>query len=96
MAETANLENPILNSPYGPPGRHFVIGLQGPTGEISVGRRPSESYIPVPVGKKGVQGGGAAAAAAEQEGLDFGATRERRVSASRWPPAAARPWSWRC
>ncbi len=26
------LDNPILNSPYEPPGQYFEIGRQGPTG----------------------------------------------------------------
>ena len=46
------LSNPIINSPYDPPEQHFVLGSSGPTGEIKSGRRPSESFIPVPVSKK--------------------------------------------
>jgi type III restriction enzyme len=49
---TDPLENPILNSPYDPPAQYFVLGRQGPTGEVKAGRRPSESYIPVPVGRR--------------------------------------------
>ena len=52
MAE-ANLDNPILNAPYDPPEQHFELGPDGPTGEIRAGRRPSESFIPVPPSKKG-------------------------------------------
>ncbi len=50
--------NPILNSPYDEPDQYFEIGPAGPTGEIHVGRRPSESFIPIAVAKKGaaVQG----------------------------------------
>ena len=53
------LSNPILNSPYEAPERHFALGPNGPTGEILPGRRPSESFIPVPVSKKmrGKKGG---------------------------------------
>ncbi|MGB3054137.1 MAG: hypothetical protein WBB52_04760 [Acidimicrobiales bacterium] len=47
------LDNPILNSPYEAPGRHFALGPNGPTGEILVGRRPSESFIPIPPTRKG-------------------------------------------
>ena len=65
----AGIENPILNSPYVPPEAHFEIGPNGPTGEILPGRRPSESFIPVPVTKKGK---------ANQEAFDFDATGERR------------------
>jgi type III restriction enzyme len=66
------LDNPILNSPYEPPGQHFEIGRQGPTGRVWEGRRPSESFIPVPPTRKG-RGRGA-----EQQLLDFEATGERR------------------
>jgi type III restriction enzyme len=73
MENPGGLENPILTSPYEAPERHFVIGTTGPTGEIKDGRRPSESYIPVPVGKKA-----ASAVVPEQQGLDFDITGERR------------------
>jgi type III restriction enzyme len=63
-----NLDNPILNSPYGPPQRHFEIAPDGPTGLVLDGRRPSESFIPVPRPKKGTA----------QQALDFDATGERR------------------
>jgi type III restriction enzyme len=52
MMWVERLENPILNSPYDPPAQHFVLGPHGPTGEVKVGRRPSESFIPVPVGRR--------------------------------------------
>jgi type III restriction enzyme len=63
------IENPILNSPYEPPAKHFELGPDGPTGEINDGRRLSESFVPVPSSQKGK---GAQAA------LDFDATGERR------------------
>lgn len=69
MSET--IDNPILNSPYEQPDRHYRIGRQGPTGEIRNGRRPSESFIPIAVSKKG-KGEGI------QEEFDFDATGERR------------------
>ena len=69
MATTA-LENPILNGPYDPPARHFALGPSGPTGEIKTGRRPSESFIPVPATRKGKKAG-------EQVALDFDVTGER-------------------
>lgn len=65
------LDNPILNTPYDAPDRHFVIGPNGPTGEIKAGRRRSESFIPVPPPKKGK-------APVEQAALDFDLTGERR------------------
>lgn len=54
---TGTIDNPILNSPYEQPNRHYVIGPQGPTGEIKDGRRPSESFIPIAVSRKGKKGG---------------------------------------
>ncbi|MEX2626704.1 MAG: DEAD/DEAH box helicase family protein, partial [Ilumatobacteraceae bacterium] len=47
------IDNPILNGPYDPPDRHFELGQSGPTGEVSDGRRPSESFVPVPQPRKG-------------------------------------------
>jgi type III restriction enzyme len=67
MAET--LSNPILNSPYQPPESHFELGPQGPTGTILPGRRPSESFIPIPATRK---------ARSTQQTIDFDATGERR------------------
>ncbi|WP_205695654.1 BPTD_3080 family restriction endonuclease [Conexibacter sp. SYSU D00693] len=69
---THDLSNPILNSPYEPPAAHFELGEQGPTGEILPGRRPSESFIPVPVSRKGK------AAASDTIAMDFDVTGERR------------------
>lgn len=47
------LANPILNSPYELPSRHFELSSTGPTGTIIEGRRPSESFIPVAPVRKG-------------------------------------------
>src|SRR5262245_48404780 len=69
---TQAIDNPILNSPYGQPDRHYEIGPNGPTGEIRDGRRPSESFIPIAVTKKGKTTKG------EQEAFDFDVTGERR------------------
>jgi type III restriction enzyme len=81
----ANLSNPILNSPFDAPERHFELGERGPTGEIKEGRRRSESFIPVPRPAKG---------SGEQQALDFDPTGERleqnslindiRVEVERW------------
>jgi type III restriction enzyme len=65
-----DLSNPILNSPYDPPEAHFELGDKGPTGAVLPGRRPSESFIPVPPSKKGKN--------LEQAAFDFDATGERR------------------
>ena len=69
MTAAESLANPIISSPYEPPEHHFEIGPSGPTGVLLSGRRLSESFIPIPVSKKGKQ---------EQEQLDFDATGERR------------------
>jgi type III restriction enzyme len=69
MAAAESLDNPILNGPYDPPGRHFELGPDGPTGTVVDGRRLSESFIPVPPSRK----------KAEQQALDFDVTGERRA-----------------
>jgi type III restriction enzyme len=66
-----DISNPIINSPYEPPQRHFEIGPHGPTGVLLQGRRPSESFIPVPPSRKGRR-------QSVQEALDFDITGERR------------------
>ena len=71
---TGTIDNPILNSPYEQPDRYYEIGLLGPTGGIKDGRRPSESFIPIAVAKKGKKGKDGF----EQEAFDFDATGERR------------------
>ncbi len=68
-----SIENPILNGPYEAPTRHFEIANEGGiTGEILMGRRPSESFIPIAPTKKGKKN------KAVQAALDFDVTDERR------------------
>jgi type III restriction enzyme len=43
--------NPILNSPYPEPLRHFGSDERGVTDQVIEGRRPSSFYIPVPRAK---------------------------------------------
>jgi type III restriction enzyme len=64
------IDNPILNGPYDAPAHHFEIGPSGPTGVVLDGRRPSESYIPVPAPRKGKN--------KAQQALDLDVTGERR------------------
>ncbi|MGH9077243.1 MAG: hypothetical protein ACRDY0_07300 [Acidimicrobiales bacterium] len=71
---TADLSNPILNPPYDPPEAYFEIGRQGPTGRVLAGRRPSESFVPVPQTGRGRKAG----VDVEELTLDFDATGERR------------------
>ena len=73
MAGSGTLENPVLNSPFKVPDRHFELGRHGPTGEILRGRRPSESFIPVPAPKKRGRTG-------EQAELDFDVAGEARLT----------------
>lgn len=46
------IENPILNSPYEEPGRHFCFDDDGITDEVAEGRRPSSYFVPIPATKK--------------------------------------------
>ena len=97
MTEPGGLANPILNSPYDPPAEHFALGPSGPTGETKVGRRPSESFIPVPVGRRRR---GAAAQAADEDGaeqgqMDFDPTGGRREANSLINDIRTRVDRWR-
>ena len=47
---TAELDNPILNSPYGPPERHFALGPRGLTGEVLAGPEHVEASFPAMTG----------------------------------------------
>ena len=52
-ADSSFHERPILNSPYGPPSRHWDLDEAGqPTRKINEGRRPAEFITPVPKPKK--------------------------------------------
>ena len=42
------IENPVLNSPFQEPRRHFRFDDQGITSDIVHGRRPSSYFVPVP------------------------------------------------
>jgi type III restriction enzyme len=46
------IENPIINSPYRAPDRHFAFDLNGITNEVVPGRRPSSYFVPVPRPRK--------------------------------------------
>jgi type III restriction enzyme len=46
------IENPIINSPYEEPKRHFRFTKDGITNEIADGRRISEYIVPVPQPRK--------------------------------------------
>ena len=82
------MDNPILNSPYDAPAAHFVLGPSGPTGEIKDGRRPSESFVALPSGRRGADEN-------EQQGLDFDLTGERREVNTLINDVRARVELWR-
>ena len=46
------IENPVINSPYDEPRRHFVFSDDGITGEIADSRRISSYFIPIPPPKR--------------------------------------------
>src|SRR5579872_6884032 len=46
------VENPILNSPFAAPERHFRFDDEGITNEVVDGRRQSEYFIPIAKSKK--------------------------------------------
>ena len=46
------IENPVLNSPYKEPARHFRFSDEGITSEIVESRRASSYFIPIPKPKK--------------------------------------------
>ncbi len=49
------IPNPILNSPFAEPSRHFAFTSEGITDTIVEGRRASSYFIPIPQPKKGKQ-----------------------------------------
>ena len=46
------IENPILNSPYKEPNRHFKFSEEGITNEITESRRVSSYFVPIAQPKK--------------------------------------------
>lgn len=46
------IENPILNSPYAEPMRHFRFSEEGITNEIVEARRTSSYFVPIPQARK--------------------------------------------
>jgi type III restriction enzyme len=63
------IENPILNSPYEAPEKHWKFTDDGISDEVVAGRRPSSYFIPIAPPKK--RGG------ATQLSLDAGWTQDR-------------------
>ena len=46
------IDNPVINSPFEEPQRHFKFTPRGITEDIVEGRRESEYFIPMPKPKK--------------------------------------------
>src|SRR2546428_250490 len=46
------IQNPVINSPFREPARHFEFGDRGITGMISGGRRQSSYFVPIPHGRR--------------------------------------------
>ncbi len=46
------IENPVINSPFAEPNRHFRFDDDGITEEIAEGRRTSSYFIPIPQARK--------------------------------------------
>jgi len=57
MAKQVIIENPVINSPYEEPKRHFRFSDEGITNEILESRRKSAYFIPVPRSRKKSQAG---------------------------------------
>lgn len=50
--QQVTIENPILNSPFEEPSRHFLFTDEGITDEVIESRRGSEYFVPVPGPRK--------------------------------------------
>ena len=51
----AVIENPILNSPFQEPAKHFVFGESGITSQVAAGRRISSYFMPIPAARRTTQ-----------------------------------------
>lgn len=70
------LANPVINSPYEEPARHFELDDHGhPTGAIKESRRPSEFFIPIPRSRKNKK----SKATDQPVQFDFDALTDERV-----------------
>ena len=52
MRKRVTIDNPVINSPFEAPKRHFKFNARGITEEIAEGRRRSEYFMPFPKPKK--------------------------------------------
>jgi hypothetical protein len=91
------VENPILNSPYEPPTRHWKFDDDGITDEVQDGRRPSAYFMPIPATKRrqAAQAGATRRAEPHKRGfaiLSAVTTRDGRALMC-WDQSAATSWS---
>lgn len=56
MATPIVIENPVINSPFEEPRRHYKFGDAGITDEILAGRRPSSYFVPIAQSRSRVSG----------------------------------------
>jgi len=52
MTTAVVIENPVLNSPFAEPARHFRFDRDGITSEVIEERRPSSYFVPIPPTKR--------------------------------------------
>ena len=81
------IANPVLNSPFEVPRKHWKFTDDGITDEITEGRRPSSYFIPIAPPKK--RGGGV------QTSLDTGWTEDRVKENERINQIRAEVHKWR-
>jgi type III restriction enzyme len=46
------IQNPVINSPFAEPARHFEFGERGITGRVLPGRRESSYFVPIPQSRR--------------------------------------------
>ena len=68
------IENPILNSPYTAPDRHWKFNDDGITDEVEEGRRKSAYFMPIPASRR---------RAGAQQQLEFAEWTQDRIEESR-------------
>ena len=52
MPRDVVIENPVINSPFREPSRHFAFDENGITSAIAEGRRPSSYFVPIAAARK--------------------------------------------
>ena len=77
------IENPILNSPFDEPTRHFRFDDEGITNEIVDGRRTSSYFVPIAKPKKKGE------AASVRHRMDPGPHRRKQARQRHPPPRRA-------